>query len=155
MAIRINVGTLKEGNQVLDFISNSREIGLEDTLLKDKLNISIDLNKVSHQIDMRISLDGLVNLICDRCLEVYEKKLKSEFELVFVQKSSRENSFDDGYVKTFSPFMKTIDITEDIREYVLLSIPMKHLPPENKDGTCSWCGKTKKFWKNYIKEIED
>ena len=155
MAIRINVGTLKEGNQILDFVINTHEIGLEESLIKGKLLITIDLTKVTHQIDMKISIDCVANLICDRCLEVFEKKLNSQFELVFVQKSSREQSFDDGYVKTFSPFAKSIDITEDLREYVLLSIPMKHLPPENPDGSCSWCGKKKEYWNKYIKEKTD
>ena len=152
MAIRINLGTLKEGSQVLEFESDSKEIGLDESIIKDKLNISINLSKVAHQIDMNIFLKGWLNLTCDRCLEIFEKELNSSFELVFVQKSQRESSFDDGYVKTFNPFMKTIDITGDIREYILLSIPMKHLPEENPDGTCSWCGKSKEYWKNFIKE---
>ena len=154
MAIKINLGTLKEGSQVLDFESDNKEIGLDEKFLKDKLNISIDLSKVTHQIDMKIFLRGIINLTCDRCLEVFEKDLNTSFELVFVQKSHRESSFDDGYVKTFNPFMKTIDVTGDIREYILLSIPMKHLPPENPDGSCSWCGKSKEYWKKFIKEDE-
>ncbi len=155
MAIRINVGTLKEGSQILEFITDAKEIGVDEALIKSKLNIFIDLNKVIHQIDMKISIEGVLNLTCDRSLELFENKLKSGFELVFVQKTSRESSFDDGYVRTFNPFMKSIDITEDIREYILLSVPMKHLPPENPDGSCSWCGKTKEYWKNFIKEVED
>jgi uncharacterized protein len=155
MAIRINLGTLKEGSQVLDFESDYKELGLDESLIKDKLKISINLSKVTHQIDMKLSLKGWLKLSCDRCLEVFEKELNTGFELVFVQKSHRESSFDDGYVKTFNPFMKTIDITEDIREYILLSIPMKHLPAENPDGTCSWCGKSGEYWKNFIKEEEE
>lgn len=154
MAIRINLGTLKEGSQVLEFESNFREIGLDEAVLKDKLNISINLSRVAHQIDMRIFLKGFLKLTCDRCLEEFEKEINTSFELVFIQKSHRESSFDDGYVKTFNPFMKTIDVTGDIREYILLSIPMKHLPPENPDGSCSWCGKSKEYWKEFIKEDE-
>lgn len=153
MAIRINTGTLKDGDQTLDFIIKAGEIGLEDKLIRDKLYISVDLFKVSHQIDLKISISCILNLTCDRCLEIFEKELNSEFELVFVQKSARESSFDDGYVRTFSPYMQTIDITEDIREFVLLSIPMKHLPVERDDGSCSWCGKSKEYWKDLIKEV--
>jgi len=155
MAIRINIGTLKDGNQVIDFVSDPNEIGLDKSLIKDKILISIDLYKLPHQLDLKITVTCTLNLTCDRCLEIFPKELKADFELVFIQKSERESSFDDGYVKTFNPFMKTIDITGDIREFILLAVPMKHLPPENRDGSCSWCGKTNEYWKNYIKEIEE
>ena len=125
MAIRINLGTLKEGSQVLDFVSNSKEIGLDESVLKDKLNIYIDLSKVAHQIDMKIFLRGIINLTCDRCLEVFEKELNTSFELVFVQKSNRESSFDDGYVKTFNPFMSGVfmaKILSNARQYWKLSL---------------------------------
>lgn len=152
MAIKINVASLKDGSQTLEFMSDALEIGLEKDLIKDKLIINIDLFKVSHQIDLKISLEYVLKLVCDRCLEIFVQPTNSYFELVFIQKHNREKSFDDGYVRTFNPYMTTIDITKDIREYIMLSIPMKHLPPENKDGSCSWCGKSKEYWKEFIKE---
>jgi len=155
MAIKINIATLKEGDQTLEFTCDAKEIGLDDVKIKDKLLISIDLFKIAHQLDLKISVKCLIYLACDRCLENYDYPINSIFELVFVQKGAREKSFDDGYIKSFTPYMQTIDITEDIREFVLLSIPMKHLPQENKDGSCSWCGKTKEYWKNFIKESDN
>jgi len=71
-----------------------------------------------------------------------------------VQKSQREEAFSDDYIRTYSPFMKTVDITNDIKEYILLSIPMRRVPAETSEGVCSWCGKTKEYWRNLIKEEE-
>ena len=84
MAIKINVGTLREGEQTIDFITDTNELGLDSSLIKDKLHISIDLNKVTHQIDMKISLVYTANLVCDKCIEIFEKKINSNFELVLV-----------------------------------------------------------------------
>ena len=154
MAIKINIGTLNDGSQQLEFISDAKEIGLDAGLLKDKLFISIDLFKASHQLDLRVKVTGITKLACDRCLEIYEYPLESNFELVFVQKSQREEAFSDDYIRTYSPFMKTVDITNDIKEYILLSIPMRRVPAETSEGVCSWCGKTKEYWRNLIKEEE-
>jgi hypothetical protein len=32
---------------------------------------------------------------------------------------------------------------------------MRHVPPVKDDGTCSWCGKTKEFWEQFLKKEED
>jgi len=154
MAIKINLATLGEGNEVFDFIAGPRELGLDEGLIKDKLSISADVYKVSHQVDMKISVSGKFNLACDRCLDVYEHSFEKEFELVFLQKTARNNIVDNDYIKTYNPFMKTIDITEDVREYILLTVPMKKLPAENTDGTCSWCGRSREYWSNIINSEE-
>ena len=40
--------------------------------------------------------------------------------------------------------------TNDIKEMVLLAIPMRQVPEEKQDGSCSWCGKTKEYWHQFI-----
>jgi uncharacterized metal-binding protein YceD (DUF177 family) len=91
-----------------------------------------------------------MNLVCDRCLERYELPFERDFEIVFVQKAEREEKINEDFIRSYSPFMKTIDITNDIREYILLSVPMRKVPAETETGSCSWCGKTQEYWQNLI-----
>ena len=151
MAIKINIGTLGDGSHQLELFSDSKELGLEHGLIKDKLRITLDFFKAAHQIDLKIKLTGIMMFACDRCLEFYELPFEKKFEQVFVQKAQREKDFSDDYIRTYSPFMKTVDITNDIREYILLSIPMRKVPAETAEGVCTWCGKTKEYWQNLIK----
>lgn len=155
MAIKINIGSLKEGNQQLELVSDSRELGLDENILKSGLNITLDLTKTTHQLDVRTKLKGELNLECDRCLDEFKKPLEANFELVFVQKSPREEVIDDDYIRSYSPHMKQVDITNDIKETVLLSIPMRKVPHEKEDGSCSWCGKGKDYWSSIIKVDEE
>lgn len=154
MALKINIGTLGDGSHLLELITDAKELGLEAGLLKDKLNVTLDLFKATHQIDLRIKLSGIMTLVCDRCLEIYELPFEKNFEQVFVQKSQREEAYNDDYMRTYSPFMKTVDITNDIREYILLSIPMRKIPAETAEGICTWCGKNKEYWKKMINPQE-
>lgn len=150
MAIKINIGTLGDGSQQIEIISDANEIGLEEGLLKGKLKITIDLFKAIHQVDLKIKLTGIMTFTCDRCLDKYELPFEENFEQVFVQKTQREEDFSDDYIRTYSSFMKTVDITNDIREYILLSMPMRKVPEETDEGVCSWCGKNKEYWQNLL-----
>jgi uncharacterized protein len=154
VAIKLNIGTLKDGSQQIELVSDAKEIGLEDRLLKGNLLINVDLFKATHQLDLKVKISGVMNLVCDRCLDVYEMPFVSDFEIVFVQKSEREEAINDDYIRSYSPFMKTVDITNDIREYVLLSVPMRKVPAETPEGVCTWCGKTEDYWKNLIQDEE-
>jgi uncharacterized protein len=154
MAIKLNIGTLNEGSQQIELVSNAAEIGFDDKLLKGNLLIGIDLFKATHQLDLKVKLTGTMNLVCDRCLDVYELPFETDFEIVFVQKAEREEAINDDYIRSYSPFMKTVDITNDIREYILLTVPMRKVPAETPGGVCTWCGKTEDYWKNLIKDEE-
>jgi uncharacterized protein len=155
MAIKINIGTLNDGSHNLEMNADYREIGLDKNIIKDNLAISLDLFKTSNQVDVRIKLSGKFILVCDRCIEEYEHPFEKDFELVYIQQSARDDKIDDDYVKSYSPSMKTIDITDDIRQFVLLTIPMRHIPLMKDDGICSWCGKTKEYWEQFLKKEED
>jgi uncharacterized metal-binding protein YceD (DUF177 family) len=155
MAIKINIGTLNEGGQQIALKSGFSELGLDENLLKGPVNILLDLYKTVHQLDLKVKVTGILMLECDRCLDAFEKNFEAEFELIFVQKNSREEEINEDNIRTYNPFMKSVDITSDIKELIILTMPMKKLPDEKPDGSCSWCGKTKEYWKSLIIEKDE
>ena len=155
MAIKINIGTLNEGSQILELKSDAKELGLDENLLNDDVTVKLELFKTSHQLDIKTSVNCIINLECDRCLENFRMPLKTGFELVFVQQNPREEEIDEDYIRSYSPHMRTVDITTDIKESILLSQPMKKIPAEKPDGSCSWCGKTKEYWSSFIVENDN
>ncbi len=152
MAIKFNIGTLNEGSQTLELQSDEKELGISEGFLKEPLAISLELFKTTHQLDLKANINGTIFLECDRCLEKFEKKFSTSFQLIFVQQTHREEAFSEEEIRTYSPHMKSVDITTDIKEAVILTVPMKKLPEEKPDGSCSWCGRTKDFWKDILVE---
>ena len=150
MAIKINIATLNEGSQQIVLSADFRELGFEENFVKDNVDVSLEFYKSTHQLDVKVKISGSLRMDCDRCLEEFYKPFETKFEMVYVQKAEREDEIDEDYIRTYNPFMKTIDLTNDIKEMVILSVPMKKLPDENKDGSCSWCGKTKDYWNSVI-----
>ncbi|MCC6866249.1 MAG: DUF177 domain-containing protein [Ignavibacteria bacterium] len=152
MAIKINIGSLNEGSQTISLLSDENELSLPAGIIKGPLNIKLELFKTSSQLDVKAELKGINLLDCDRCLEKFEKDFLTSFELVFVMKSQREEEINEDYIRTYNPNMKSVDITNDLKEAVILTIPMKKLPEENSAGNCSWCNRTKDFWKGILSE---
>jgi len=156
MSVKIDISSFKEGSHSFQIFSDAADLNLNDNLINDLIIINIELLKSANQLDIKISVSGNMNLECDKCLESFVKPFKNEFELVYIQKSRRD--FDDSYdedLRFYNPWIKYIDITDDIKQSVVLAVPMKCVPGENETGECLHCGRTQNFWKNILLDEEE
>jgi len=148
------MGQIKAGLNELEYDADAKEIGLDHVALKGKLSIFVAAEKLPNsQLDMSVTIKGIMKLGCDRCLETFEKEFENSFELVYIEQSRGEEIESDDYIRPYSPFMRYIDITGDIKDYVELSVPMRKVPDEKKDGSCSWCRKKKEYWDSLITNV--
>ena len=142
---KINIHNLKEGEHKYEFTAYASYFGIEpdEAEVVDKLLITATLYKVGTQISVKIELQGKFKFQCDRCTEDYIYDFKTDFNIIYkyqfkgmeiVEKS------DDDEIKFIAANTIFIDLKEDIRDFIILSIPLKKAP-EEKDGICVYCKK--------------
>ncbi|MCD6363911.1 MAG: DUF177 domain-containing protein [Synergistetes bacterium] len=90
-------------------------------------------------------INTAIRLRCSRCLKVFDLPIKVEFEVEYrrgAEKfSGRERSLKDEDFRVSYFEGDSIDIEEDIKQFIILSIPMKPLCREDCKGLCPVCGK--------------
>ena len=88
-------------------------------------------------LEVKGTISALIHEVCNRCLDEFNLPLTVEFEENFRQagNSEFEDSEDLNYFEGDS-----IDITEAVRENLLLAQPLKPLCSENCKGLCPHCG---------------
>jgi uncharacterized metal-binding protein YceD (DUF177 family) len=142
--MNINISNLKEGEHSFVFTVTGEELDLKEYNFLNDVKIDLKLFKSHNQVDLRVHVDSVVKLPCDRCLEDFEFKLNNDFELVYKytydkdEINEKEDMLDD--FKVISADVHNIDLKKEIRDYVLLSFPMKRAP-EVKDDVCLFCKK--------------
>lgn len=114
-------------------------LGIEDTYV-NVLKLNIKMDKSHSQIVLDCNLSGTIKFDCDRCSEEYTQDLENDFQLIYIF-GSEEADNESLNVFNISPETDTIDITADVKDYALLSVPMKHLCDEDCKGLCPSCGK--------------
>ncbi len=97
------------------------------------------MDKSAHQIVLNCDVSVNAKMMCDRCDSEYNTELKNHFMLSYIFSKERIQS-DNLNLKFLSPDQDKIDLTEDVSEYILLSVPMKKLCKEDCKGLCSKCG---------------
>jgi uncharacterized metal-binding protein YceD (DUF177 family) len=125
---------LTEGLHEFEFQINGKFFGHFEASLVDNGEVStkVILEKRSTFIKLHFKIKGWVELMCDRCLENYRQKIKHKTD-IFVKFGEQE--FEDGEnVIWILPEEHQINLAQLIYEYVILSIPLRHVHPKNENG---------------------
>ncbi len=118
--------------EVLDL--QAEELGIEDSGIT-RLRASLTFNKQDDSLRIQCEIAADAALICDRSLDSFETELESAYEVVFQLGAEEELEELSGTLRKLNPSQNTIDITRELRDTVLLSIPVKKIHPRYvKDG---------------------
>lgn len=95
--------------------------------------IDITFNRGLRFIRVNFLVDVDVELVCDRSLEPYIKPIEAEYEVVFKVDVKEETENEESAVRRFDFSENTLDISDEVRDTILLNIPIKKLHPKYFD----------------------
>lgn len=96
----------------------------EDIKFSSKLSLHCRFTKDDSDIFCRGTFEAKISLICSRCGSEFTTNLEGSFSLDYPGKGNEA----------------TLDVTDDIRQEVLLGYPMKALCRPDCKGLCRLCG---------------
>ena len=92
---------------------------------------------------LEASVETRAELECSRCLETFELKLDSVFDLVFHREGRTQvpDSVDeDDFILLTDTIERRYDIFPRVRESIILELPIRPLCMAACKGLCSGCG---------------
>lgn len=144
--MELKLHEIEEGQTWLEVAvpAGSVGIGAQDVELEGPLHIKLSLDRRGDEIWIRGSLHAIALQQCSRCLVDFSEILELEFE-VFCAKlpsvrtmSPKGLDEEDGGVHFHDGQVLSID--SEIRESVLLGLPMRPLCRDACAGLCPRCG---------------
>ena len=145
---------LREAGKVLPYDIDEPPLVDEDVECTALIRGAVTFNNTGGILLVRGSADTTVALACSRCAQYFERpvhlELEEQFELrhesagprtlktvtiVEEDESPIAGKFFDGHI---------FDLTEMLRQYLLLDQPTRPLPPELPDGRCAHCHRTQR-----------
>lgn len=134
----IKISNLVEGQHEFSFDENIQKIDLEEPFF-GKFHSNIVLNKLHHQIIVNAHTTVNAKFECDRCSTEFTAFLTSDYEMVYLMNESPVDS-EAINVAYLPRDAATIDLKNDLREFAVLSIPLKKLCNTDCKGLCYRCG---------------
>jgi uncharacterized protein len=137
--MKIKISNLANGEYEYEFEEDITEVEISEPYL-GKLKTKVLLTKFDDQILLSAETGIKASLECDRCNTDYTKVIESKYKVVYFL---RYNEFEDESADVYyiHPDTDSIDISKDVRDIAILSIPMKKLCKDDCKGLCINCGK--------------
>jgi len=101
-------------------------------LQKGKINVIVTLEKTPTLLIFLYQLEGTANVMCDRCLDYFDLPINTEFQMYVKFGKERKEQTDEILIIPESD--NEINIMQYIYEYINLSLPIRRIHPEDKDG---------------------
>lgn len=96
------------------------------------VNVQLELEKQSALIVLWFHVKGTVKIQCDRCLELFDQPVKSQNKVFIKYGEEKYEEGDD--VIWIAPDETHINVAKLIYDFIVLSIPIKHVHPDDKNG---------------------
>ncbi|MGA9407553.1 MAG: DUF177 domain-containing protein [Bacteroidota bacterium] len=138
--MKINISNLSQGTHEYELSKGAVEFGLEEHFIGD-IAARVTLEKSASQILLRARITSNAVFQCDRCLDEFKKEISPAFQTVYVWDVQDHSLERDEDIRTLTADTNIIDISDTVRDVVLLAIPLKLLCREDCAGLCSRCGK--------------
>ncbi len=137
--MKINISNLSEGVHDYQFDEIPSDIGLDERF-SNAVSVQVKLEKRRRQLFLTGNIKTSGRFVCDRCLDEFGKDLDLDYRMVYVYDKSEAGEIDKDEITVLKMSTNVIDIDEDVRQYILLAIPLKLLCKENCAGLCGTCG---------------
>lgn len=106
-----------------EFQASLYDLDTEDVAITSPVTIGYSIFLEGDELVAHLAIRCVRELICARCLTQFEDDFSKEIDLVYPTKG-----------------VTVVDMTDDIRQEIVMEYPMKSLCHEDCKGFCSQCG---------------
>lgn len=136
--VRIPIVHLSEGWHRMRLAHSVGELELAESPFRGQVEIEIQIERQGRQYLVLFETAAEAELCCDRCLEVYTERLVGTYSIFFAPEEPVRLPAEE--FRLLRAGDRELDVTDDVRQTVLLSLPLKQLCHEDCRGLCPECG---------------
>jgi uncharacterized protein len=127
--VTIDITSFQSGVYEVDLNPEAEDADLDPSTFRD-VHVAAELHCRRDRILAHLDIRATATLTCDRTLQPYDESLEGSYSVLFGPASmvGREGDrFDE--VRPLDPTDREIDVTDIVRDTILLSIPQRTIAP--------------------------
>jgi uncharacterized protein len=141
--MKIDIRQIKPEGSEFHFSESAEELEISTVGVKFPSAIETDLTATltGDEIIFQGEAYTEVEIECSRCLENFDLPIEARLQFVVQMiDSAQELSSEDEDFEVIPKTQTTLDISQRVREGILLTLPLKPLCSEDCKGLCPMCG---------------
>ncbi|MBN2171495.1 MAG: DUF177 domain-containing protein [Candidatus Krumholzibacteriota bacterium] len=139
--MKIHLLQVKDSSRDFHLEADIELPGLADRVGTGHVTADVRVNPSGERWYVNAAVEGSFPFTCDRCGASFSGRLAGDFMLVVLAKAGGDLDPEDSEEVVLLPSgVQEIDIGEQVRETLLLALPMRLLCREDCRGLCPGCG---------------
>lgn len=141
--ITVPIQGMQDGQAPIDITVPASDIpDISSEFLRD-IRIVGTVARVGRRFTIHCTVDTLASLVCDRSLEEYDEPMRVDLVLSYVVDTEgainrlRADQPDEEGPIPIRDDAKTIDITDEVRQELMVHLPMRRVAPMYRDKEIS------------------
>jgi DUF177 domain-containing protein len=128
------------------FVTTGAELGIAPTELAvvPPVQLECHFSRVNDEVVVQGRLRSALRMTCSRCAEDFEEPICVTLDAMYLPTlevtSARTKELEDGEVDVYPYTDQVIEITQMVRDKLLLSMPLQPLCTNGCKGLCPSCG---------------
>jgi uncharacterized protein len=128
--LHVDLRSLDPGYHALSLEPAPEDVGLSGDEFRDVL-VEVGMDFEGKQILLNLTASAVAALVCDRTLVDFEQSIRGQYTVLFSSVASENESVDE--IRSFEASDERIDITDIVRDTLLLAIPVRKIAPGAED----------------------
>lgn len=129
--LRAELGT----TEVFEMVEDISELDLPEEIEGHTLSVKGKIMRLEDSVGVSGKGNAAITLICDRCLDNFDTTVSFNFEREYIL-DRKEKTAEDLYVDKYL----NIDLTTELRDEIILSVPTQNICKKDCAGICLGCG---------------
>lgn len=121
---------IPEGSSKRTISLSGDDVSVEESVSIDEGSVIVEFYRATQFIEVKFTVDVTVNMICDRSLKQFTKEVNGSYQILFEPDPDDEYEEENSAVKRIPANDLTLDISKEVRDTIMLEIPVKKVHPD-------------------------
>lgn len=130
--LQINIAGLEAGNHHMVLEPSAEALDLSAETFRD-LRVHAHLFSQPNRILVAFTAEADAALTCDRTLEPFVQPVRGDYSVLFAAPGTATDAEEHEEVRELLPTDQEIDITDAVRDTLLLAVPQRKIAPGAED----------------------
>lgn len=129
-----NLQELPDGQSQRSVSLEKGDLDLEDEVALVQAVVDVEFYKTNHFLEIKLNVAAEAEMVCDRSLKAFNEELKGAYHILFEPNLVDESEGEKGAVRQIPHGDLKINITDEVRDTIMLNVPVKKIHPDFFDS---------------------
>lgn len=139
-AVKIHLPAYPRGVHSIVVSASAADLALDPELFAEPIELRLQLDRHDPYFQFRCRASAVAQCQCDRCMSKYVQLVEVDSPMLYVVGQRVDGDVDDPEIVYLPAGTTEIDLSGDLRDFLLLSLPGRLLCRDDCRGLCPQCG---------------